>query len=83
MSTITRDQFRITNSSLQSEGVMIVCIRCKGNNNIRKLLNKLRSVVTKTAVKLDQYEQKLNKMETKLDNVKERILEVEKHKHHG
>ena len=57
---------------------MIVCGRCKGNSNIRKLLNKLSSVVTKTAVKLDQYEEKLKDMETKLDDVKERIVEVEK-----
>ena len=57
---------------------MIVCSHCKGNSNIRKLLNKLSSVVTKTAVKLDQYEEKLKGMETKLDDVKERIVEVEK-----
>ena len=57
---------------------MIVCSRCKGNSNIRKLLNKLSSVVTKTAVKLDQYEEKLKEMETKLDDVMERIVEVEK-----
>ena len=44
------------------------------------LLNKLYSVVTKTAIKLDQYEEKLNEMETKLDDVKERIVEVEKAK---
>ena len=57
---------------------MIVCSRCKGNSNTRKLLNKLSSVVTKTAVKLDQYEEKLKEMETILDDVKQRIVEVEK-----
>ena len=50
-------------ASLQSDCVMIVCSRCKGRSNIRKLLNKLSSVITKTAVKLDQYEQKLKEME--------------------
>ena len=34
------------------------------------------SVVIKTAVKLDQYEEKLNEMETKLEDVKERIVDV-------
>ena len=60
------DQLRIINASLQSDCVMIVCSRCNGNSNIRKLLNKLSSVVTETAVKLDQYEKKLQEMETKL-----------------
>ena len=35
-------------------------------------------MVTKTTVKLDQYEEKLKEMETKLDDVNERIVEVEK-----
>ena len=78
VNNLSRDQLRIINASLQSDCVMIVCSRCKGNSNIRKLLNKLSSVVTKTAVKLDQYEEKLKEMETKLDDVKERIVEVEK-----
>ena len=34
-------------------------------------------MVTKTAVKLDRYEEKLKEMETKLDYVKERIVDVE------
>ena len=54
VNNLSRDQLRIINASLQSDCVMIVCSRCKGNSNIRKLLNKLSSVVTKTAVKLDQ-----------------------------
>ena len=37
-------------------------------------------MVTKTAVKLDQYEEKLKEMETKLDDVKERIVDVVKAK---
>ena len=77
VNTLSMDQLRIINASLQSGCVMIVCSRCKRNNNIRKLLNKLSSVVTKTAVKLDQYEEKLKEMETKLDDDKERIVEVE------
>ena len=78
VNNLSRDQLRIINASLQSDCVMIVCSNCKGNSNIRKLLNKLSSVVTKTALKLDQYEEKLKEMETKLDDVKERIVEVEK-----
>ena len=62
------DQLRIINASLQSDCVMIVFSLCKGKNNIRKLPNKLGSVVTKTVVKLDQYEDKLNEMETKLED---------------
>ena len=73
VNNLSRDQLRIINASLQSDCVMIVCSRCKGNSNIRKLLSKLSSVV-----KLDQYEEKLKQMETKLDDVKERIVEVEK-----
>ena len=74
VNNLTRDQLRIINASLQSDCVMIVCSRCKGNSNIRKLLNKLGSVVTMTVVKLDQYEEKVNEMETKLEDVKERII---------
>ena len=80
VNNFTRDQLRIINASLQSDCVMIVCSHCKGNSNIRKLLNKLGFVVNKTAVKLDQYEEKLKEIETKLDDVKERIVEVEKAK---
>ena len=40
---LSRDQLRIINASLQSECVMIMCSRCKGNSNIRKLLNKLKN----------------------------------------
>ena len=68
VNNLTRNQLRIINASLQSDWVMIVYSRCKRNSNIRKLLNKLGSVVTKTAVKLDQYEEKLKEMETKLDD---------------
>ena len=78
VNNLSMDQLRIINASLQSDCVMIVCSRCKGNSNIMKLLNKLSAVVTKTAIKLDQYEEKLNEMETKLDDVKERIVEMEK-----
>ena len=81
INNLTRDQLRIINTSLQPDCIMIVCSRCKGNINIRKLLNKLVSVVTKTTVRLDQYEEKLKEMETKLDYVKERIVEVEKATH--
>ena len=77
VNNLSRDRLRIINTSLQSDCVMIVCSRCKGNSNTRKLLNKLSSAVTKTAVKLDQYEEKLKQMETKLDDVKESIAEVE------
>ena len=61
VNNLSRDQLRIINASLQSDCVMIVCSHCKGNSNIRKLLNKHSSVVTNTAVKLDQYE-KLKEM---------------------
>ena len=78
VNNLSRDQLRIINASLQSDCVLIVCSHCKGNHNIRKLLSKLSSMVTKTAVKLDQYEEKLKEMETKLHDAKERIVEVEK-----
>ena len=76
VNNLSMDQLGIINASLQSDCVMIVCSRCKGNSNIRKLLNKLSSVVTKTAVKMGQYEEKLKEIETNLDDVKERIVEV-------
>ena len=78
VNNLSMDQLRIINASLQSDCVMIVCSRCKGNSNIRKLLNNLSYVVTKTAVKLDQHKEKLKETETKLDDVKGRIVEVEK-----
>ena len=37
-------------------------------------------MATKTAVRLDQYEEKLKEMETKLEDVKERIVEMGKAK---
>ena len=80
VNNLTWDQLRIINASLRFDSVMIVYSHCKGNSSIRKLLNKLGSAVTKTAIKLDQYEEKLKEMETKLDDVKERIVEVEKAK---
>ena len=76
VNNLSMDQLRIINASLQSDCVMIVCIRCNGNSNTRKLLNKLSTVVTKTVVKLDQYAEKLKEMETKLDDVKKRIVET-------
>ena len=50
----------------------------QGVQQHQEIAQQLSSVVTKTAVKLDQYEEKLKEMETKLDDVKERIVEEEK-----
>ena len=72
----TRDHLRIFSTSLQFDCTRIVCSRCKGNGNIRKLINKLRYVVTKTDVKLDQYKERPKEMEAKMDDDKETIVGV-------
>ena len=47
VNNLSSDPLRIINASLQSDCVMIVCSRCKGNIILRKLFNKLSSVVTR------------------------------------